>query len=65
MKITEILRADGPQRGDLVYLVSQHDGPEQLEEVLGPVKVSPELDGTEVVGDLLPLLSHLPLHNIC
>ena len=43
---------------------SGEDWPEELEEVLGPVQVSPELDGAEMVWDLLPLLSHLPLHNV-
>jgi len=43
---------------------SGEDWPEELEEVLGPVQVSPELDGTEMVGDLLTLLGHLALHHI-
>ena len=62
--IIEILRTDRPQWGDLVYLVSQNQWPEQLEEVLAAVQISPELDGAEMVRDLLPLLRHLSLHNV-
>ena len=64
VKITEILRTDCPEWWDLVYLVGEYEGPEQLEEVLAPVKVRPELDSAEMVRDLLPLLCHLTLHYI-
>ena len=44
--------------------VGEHDGPVHLEEVLRAVQVGAELDGVEVVGDLLALARHLAPHHV-
>ena len=44
--------------------VGEHYGPVHLEEVLRAVQVGAELDGVEVVGDLLALARHLAPHHV-
>ena len=59
----EIPGGDLPQWGVRVYLVGHDYWPEHLEEVLGSVYLSAEVHTLQVVGDDLPLLSHLPLDH--